>query len=753
MAPIKKNTTHRGFLLHPARLERAREAGDAPKRWWEIRQTKTQMFKEGDVTYLLVPDTDRKVFTAVAKGTFNNVIQIDPGDVHGHADKHFMTSAAVTELVGKITKKKGKVFVWEITNIQFLAAGTPNTIVTFNRYMHSLDRIGFVFDDDVGNDGSLFQDAQHAANINTNNTAGGSSNHEPHPAGSDTAAASSSGASAPQLPQPQPSDDAGPAPIDAATSPPASSGCPDVPPEASEECIQQVAAQGSTPTTPQPLPEAANTASTTATTEVVINHPVNTLNPEQLPTDASRQAVPAGEVGEEPLQAIAADSSAIASPQQAAPDAVQAEAIAEASKQTHRQTGLSQHSTASTATAAATHQSGASPAEDPDPQPAQQADPVDAALQLAGPASSSHSQTSPLQADAAAATDGLERTPFMPRGVERRNKTLNLADAYMHVHDCLTRIEEAEGEDGLHRIADKLDDDSISTAYSGIGAPEVIGNWMAEELQKRLPERKIMRPKIGHQIEWDKHCQEELLCLGNDHNACLFGDISQFYADFLQPAIAGFKRDASAALETLAPVIASGRATKLVGDCLRHGRKCRLRACRRHVAGPSCIAFSTIGARKGSSDVTILYFLIWIALRLALMEPIITKENVKQFPIPLISRFLLKYYFIDSVDMDPFQFGFPSARSRRYIKMVHRDKALPDISPLSTFAKAFHRAVMFSFKEYFFLHKLASTAGVVDDELQKELELAQRRPSSKSSGSVAESKSILTKHKSTNTIL
>ena len=92
----------------------------------------------------------------------------------------------------------------------------------------------------------------------------------------------------------------------------------------------------------------------------------------------------------------------------------------------------------------------------------------------------------------------------MPRSARRRKTTMNLADAYMGVSDALDEVADTEGEEGLHRLADRMEDDSVSTAYSGIGSPEVIGNWLAEELQRKLPERKISRPRMGHQIEWTK---------------------------------------------------------------------------------------------------------------------------------------------------------------------------------------------------------------------------------------------------------
>ena len=69
--------------------------------------------------------------------------------------------------------------------------------------------------------------------------------------------------------------------------------------------------------------------------------------------------------------------------------------------------------------------------------------------------------------------------------------------------DYLKDIEDTEGEDGLHALADKLDEDSLSTAFSGIGGPEVSLLWLHQSLQARLGDRVLKRPKIMSQIEWD----------------------------------------------------------------------------------------------------------------------------------------------------------------------------------------------------------------------------------------------------------
>ena len=60
----------------------------------------------------------------------------------------------------------------------------------------------------------------------------------------------------------------------------------------------------------------------------------------------------------------------------------------------------------------------------------------------------------------------------------------------------------------------------------------------------------------------------------------------------------------------------------------------------------------------------------------------------------------------------------------------HRHKILAQISPLSNFCKRFHRAVAYSWDQFFWLHEREGADGVLHDELNAELDWAQKRPGS-----------------------
>ena len=52
---------------------------------------------------------------------------------------------------------------------------------------------------------------------------------------------------------------------------------------------------------------------------------------------------------------------------------------------------------------------------------------------------------------------------------------------------------------------------SISTSYSGVGAPEVCAHLLKNEVESKLG-HKISSPEIYFQMEYDEACRSELFC-------------------------------------------------------------------------------------------------------------------------------------------------------------------------------------------------------------------------------------------------
>ena len=91
---------------------------------------------------------------------------------------------------------------------------------------------------------------------------------------------------------------------------------------------------------------------------------------------------------------------------------------------------------------------------------------------------------------------------------------------------------EEEGRELLEQLAHNLEHDTLSTAFSGICAPETAANVLRFRLGHALG-RPIELSKdakgFSHMIEWNSQSQEECKLLAEETGSCLFGDIGQFY--------------------------------------------------------------------------------------------------------------------------------------------------------------------------------------------------------------------------------
>ena len=63
--------------------------------------------------------------------------------------------------------------------------------------------------------------------------------------------------------------------------------------------------------------------------------------------------------------------------------------------------------------------------------------------------------------------------------------------------------------------------------------------------------RNIAKPRFLSMIEWDHEAQQELLILGQDHDACVYGDICDFFKPELLPTINMLKKSPEVVLQVL----------------------------------------------------------------------------------------------------------------------------------------------------------------------------------------------------------
>ncbi|CAL1146289.1 unnamed protein product [Cladocopium goreaui] len=305
------------------------------------------------------------------------------------------------------------------------------------------------------------------------------------------------------------------------------------------------------------------------------------------------------------------------------------------------------------------------------------------------------------------------------RGLSREKMVVkNMAECF----DFFERaVEEVTDPDSIQdvitsgELASRLESFSISTAYSGIGAPEttlnIIHHWVQEirgrETSGSGSKATVKAPRMVFQVEYDECCRKELLhypSLHKDsHPCCCFGDLNGFYRPELQEVVKQLQEQPELALEILSKMVADGEAVTTRGWCYAHGKYCDMTMALLHVAGTSCTAYAACGKQQGIRDATILPFLVWIGHRLVLQEPILLHENSKRFPSWLLQRFLGHLYHIEETVAEAADFGQPARRERKLTRLVHRGKCGVPV-PFDNFAARFYRSCEMTFREYYWQH-------------------------------------------------
>lgn len=128
-------------------------------------------------------------------------------------------------------------------------------------------------------------------------------------------------------------------------------------------------------------------------------------------------------------------------------------------------------------------------------------------------------------------------------------------------------------------MTDRFSSFSMSSSYSGIGAPEATLRLLKHTMEE-LFGTKVPMPKIYFQVEHDESCRKELfLCdqLDADADTCVFGDLLEFFVDELRDVIQDLAKRPDLAFEVLAKMVANGSAVKLSAWCHKHGRHCSLK--------------------------------------------------------------------------------------------------------------------------------------------------------------------------------
>jgi hypothetical protein len=92
------------------------------------------------------------------------------------------------------------------------------------------------------------------------------------------------------------------------------------------------------------------------------------------------------------------------------------------------------------------------------------------------------------------------------------------------------------------------------------------------------------------------------------------------------------------------------------------------------IAGPPCISFSAMGLRDGEEGTSFEAHKAWYRLRGRQQEPVVLIENVEQYELEIVKKYMPSYYDIHQVTLDPRLFGVPVARPRSFYLCFHMKK-------------------------------------------------------------------------------
>ena len=171
-------------------------------------------------------------------------------------------------------------------------------------------------------------------------------------------------------------------------------------------------------------------------------------------------------------------------------------------------------------------------------------------------------------------------------GVVKKEVT-NMEDNFAFFRQAVEEVilsdghDQTDGEYGRipkQDVGAQLEGFTLSTAYSGVGAPEATSFILHHHLQE-ICGTKLPAPRILHQVEIDAACRSELQMYHtiSGTNACCFGDMNAFYIKELQETIAELKARPELSLEVLSHMVASGEACKRSAYCYTHSKVCEMR--------------------------------------------------------------------------------------------------------------------------------------------------------------------------------
>ena len=282
----------------------------------------------------------------------------------------------------------------------------------------------------------------------------------------------------------------------------------------------------------------------------------------------------------------------------------------------------------------------------------------------------------------------------------------SLHELYRWVDHTIGFVANATGQGPVPlrgQMAERSKGFTMSTAFSGIGAPENALHAIMCHLGCECS-----RPLCN--IEWDLECRRELCALPHPP-MCLFDDINQFWNETIDMG-------SISSVSQYEKLIKSGIGILPHGWCLLHLRTCKLQTAECHIGGTPCPDWSSQGSRNKEAGPDAMATMAWIGQRYTLEEPIWINENVAAFDWFLMCNILCEKYIMVSCILKSEQV-WVQRRHRRITVGVNK-KLIKVQAPWDIFPK-FKRSLQVTWLALLRADK---------SELDQELQWSRSRPSS-----------------------
>ena len=209
---------------------------------------------------------------------------------------------------------------------------------------------------------------------------------------------------------------------------------------------------------------------------------------------------------------------------------------------------------------------------------------------------------------------------------------------------------------------------TFSSSFSGVCAEKVAFNCMGAGLEHLYG---CEFPKLGYlsAIDHNVECQHECKLVPGSAG-CVFTSMETFCSDSLKRELANESEPYDT--DRLFDLCMRPGALRLDGWCCVHNKRCVHPRASAHSGSIPCTDWSNWGRCKRLTGPTAIPTMIFLALRLVLMEGLVMIENVVPFDWQFVARYVGNIFEVLTSTGCNTNFGSPSRRPRRFTLLLLR---------------------------------------------------------------------------------